>query len=77
MHAHYFTPKLRGATSAAGWFAALITPSLFYQFEDQPPEKTAMDMLSLQGARSNRGQPPAARTLMKVTERTSRLLRKV
>lgn len=44
---HYFTPKLRGV-NLGGWMVLQpwITPSLFYQFEDQPPEKTAMDMLS-------------------------------
>lgn len=44
---HYFTPKLRGV-NLGGWLVVQpwITPSLFYQFEDQPPDKTAMDMYS-------------------------------
>ena len=38
-------PKLRGV-NLGGWMVLLpwVTPSLFYQFEDQPPVGTAMDM---------------------------------
>jgi hypothetical protein len=44
---HYFTPKLHGV-NLGGWLVLQpwVTPSMFYQFEDQPPEKTAMDMYS-------------------------------
>ena len=40
------SPRLRGV-NLGGWMVLQpwITPSLFYQFEDQPMEKTAMDML--------------------------------
>ena len=42
-----FTPKLRGV-NLGGWMVLVpwVTPSLFYQFEDQPQQRVAMDMLS-------------------------------
>ena len=42
-----FQPKLRGV-NLGGWLVLLpwVTPSLFYQFEDQPKEAVAMDMLN-------------------------------
>ena len=44
-HANALTPKMRGV-NLGGWLLLQpwITPSLFYQFEDQPPDRTAMDM---------------------------------
>ena len=42
-----FQPKLRGV-NLGGWLVLepWVTPSLFYQFEDQPRERVAMDMLN-------------------------------
>lgn len=40
-------PKLRGV-NLGGWLVLQpwITPSMFYQFENRPPDETAMDMLN-------------------------------
>ena len=40
-------PKLRGV-NLGGWLVVVpwVTPSLFYQFEGQPKDRTAMDMLT-------------------------------
>lgn len=44
---HLLRPALRGV-NLGGWLIATpwVTPSLFYQFEDQPTERTATDMYS-------------------------------
>mmetsp|Transcript_42693 Transcript_42693/g.106257 ORF Transcript_42693/g.106257 Transcript_42693/m.106257 type:complete len:643 (+) Transcript_42693:162-2090(+) len=44
-HTNLLHPKFRGV-NLGGWMLLQpwVTPSLFYQFENQPPEKTAMDM---------------------------------
>lgn len=44
-HTGLLHPKLRGV-NLGGWMILQpwVTPSLFYQFEEKPPDKTAMDM---------------------------------